>query len=194
MPPTINNIRQILDKYSATYPGESIEPVRQFVNNTSVSDQLYDRKNFNGHITASALIVDSEHRLLVILHAVFNRYLQPGGHVEKGDSTLLEGALREAREETNLHPHDLVNIPVLVGEPDMPFHIDSHEIPLNDKKIEPVHVHHDFCYVFRYKGSGAVIADLNETKGFRWISINEMNKIGLSPEKLTNYLLGNISS
>ena len=40
--------------------------------------------------------------LALIRHKFLNRYLQPGGHVEETDSTVLAGALREVREETGI--------------------------------------------------------------------------------------------
>ena len=52
MPPSIDIIKQILDTYADVYPGESISSIRSFVNSISTDAELYDRKNFKGHITA----------------------------------------------------------------------------------------------------------------------------------------------
>ena len=61
------------------------------------------------HVTASALIVDDPHRVRHVVlhkHKRLGLWLQPGGHIEMGE-TIAEAALREAREETGLdvaHP------------------------------------------------------------------------------------------
>ncbi|RZS33910.1 8-oxo-dGTP pyrophosphatase MutT (NUDIX family) [Herbihabitans rhizosphaerae] len=73
-----------------------------------------------GHLTASALVLDStgEHVLLT-LHPRVGRWLQLGGHCEPEDATLVDAALREATEESGVDG--------LVIEPD-PLHLAVHPI------------------------------------------------------------------
>ncbi len=55
------------------------------------------------HLTASALVLDETgRRTLLVLHRKAGAWLQPGGHLEAGDSSLAAAALREASEETGL--------------------------------------------------------------------------------------------
>nr|WP_202886391.1 NUDIX domain-containing protein [Kribbella sandramycini] len=54
------------------------------------------------HVTASALVVDDAGRVLLTLHRTVGRWLQLGGHCERGDTTLAGAALREATEESGL--------------------------------------------------------------------------------------------
>lgn len=73
------------------------------------------------HLTASAIVVDApgEHVLLV-WHRKGQFWVQPGGHLEPGETSLEEASLREVAEETGvrdverigsgpavLHQHDL---------------------------------------------------------------------------------------
>ncbi len=60
-----------------------------------------------GHLTASALVLDSagDHALLT-LHPRIGRWLQLGGHCEDSDSDIWAAALREASEESGIE--DLV--------------------------------------------------------------------------------------
>ena len=65
-----------------------------------------------------------------------SRYLPPGGHVEETDSSVRAAALREVLEETNIQ--SCRHLP-FHSDPDLPFDIDTHEIPANPKKSEPKH-------------------------------------------------------
>ncbi|MFI5890803.1 NUDIX hydrolase [Actinoplanes sp. NPDC051513] len=55
-----------------------------------------------GHLTASALVVDADGRVLLCLHGRLGKWMQLGGHCEPGDLTLAEAALREATEESGI--------------------------------------------------------------------------------------------
>jgi 8-oxo-dGTP pyrophosphatase MutT (NUDIX family) len=131
--------------------------------------RLYDRKNFDGHITTSAFIIDTARaEMLLLRHKSLGRWLQPGGHTE-GDDTLLASALREAVEETGIAPACLINIPVHINT-DVPFDIDSHYIPPNPKKDEAGHYHHDLRYIFAYSGVKDNNYNEEEATGMSWVS------------------------
>lgn len=55
------------------------------------------------HLTASCVVFDAslEHTLLVF-HRKGQFWVQPGGHVEDGDDSVVSAALRELREETGI--------------------------------------------------------------------------------------------
>ncbi|MFK3678639.1 NUDIX hydrolase [Microbacterium sp. NPDC090218] len=55
------------------------------------------------HLTASCVVFDAalEHTLLVF-HRKGRFWVQPGGHVEDGDRSVVDAALRELREETGI--------------------------------------------------------------------------------------------
>jgi 8-oxo-dGTP pyrophosphatase MutT (NUDIX family) len=66
-----------------------------------------------GHVTASALILDSTStRVLLCLHGKFHRWVQVGGHCEPGDRTLADAALREATEESGIAGLRLDPVPI----------------------------------------------------------------------------------
>ena len=112
-----------------------------------LAEELADplsRTQERAHFTASALVVDeSGSRTCLVEHAKLGRLLQPGGHVEPGDASLEEAALREAREETaldvSLHP-----------TAPRPFDLDAHPIPARGD--EPAHVHLDVRYLLVGRG------------------------------------------
>ena len=78
---------------------------------------MFDRKNFVGHITGSAIIFDYKNsKVLLIKHIILQRWLQPGGHIEKTDASILDGVYREIFEETNIAKDDLMLISPIFGK------------------------------------------------------------------------------
>jgi 8-oxo-dGTP pyrophosphatase MutT (NUDIX family) len=97
------------------------------------------------HFTASALVVDpARERTLLVRHRTLGRWLQPGGHVEAGDASLLAAALREAREETGLAVE-----PAAAD----PLDVDVHEIPAREGT--PRHLHLDVRFLLLAQGEPA---------------------------------------
>ena len=97
-------IQTMLAAYTARYPDEraAMEPFVRYVASFD-APALYDRKNFVGHLTAGALIVSRQTGCVLLLkHKQLGKWLQPGGHVEASDASVLDAAFREAREETGI--------------------------------------------------------------------------------------------
>ncbi|SNT34244.1 NUDIX hydrolase [Rhodococcoides kyotonense] len=61
------------------------------------------RANEPGHVTASSLVLDfSGRNVLLTLHPRVGRWIQLGGHCEESDASVVDAALREAREESGI--------------------------------------------------------------------------------------------
>jgi len=123
------------------------------------------RETFPGHVTTSAFVLSRHHgQVLLIDHVVIGRWLQPGGHYEPAVH-FHESAEREAVEETSiaglkLHPWH--------GDGDLPFAIDSHEVPGNPRRQEPAHIHHDLQYLFLADPALPLIAQEEEVHAAAW--------------------------
>lgn len=162
----MNDINLFLTNYLNIFPEEA----RSFCVLTKQikrGENISSRKNFNGHVTISGLVILNDEKILVVLHKKLQKYLQPGGHIEKKDKNLFKAAEREIREETGLknivlHTWCLNNLaPVL---------IDTHKIPENKKRNENTHYHHDFMFIFNTEDEN-IATDFNEVSGFRWVEI-----------------------
>lgn len=136
-------------------------------------EELCNRKNFNGHITASGTIIHIPTRKVLLLHhKTLGKWLMPGGHVESTDDSLIGAALREVEEETNLTAEQLIPMNIIDGIPCC-VEINSHLIPRNDKKNESAHYHHDFRFLFSYTGDKSIGINTNESIDYKWLSIND---------------------
>lgn len=163
-------------QYQQHFPNEneSLQALVQFLN-TNTGNQLYSRKNFNGHITASAFILDmARQSLLLLRHKKLNRWLQPGGHVDETDSSIMAAALREAAEETGLLPGQLIAIHS--GHTKGIFDVDSHGIPANINKNEPAHTHHDLRFLFECTQPELLAVNEAEATGFKWVPLMELTE------------------
>lgn len=112
------------------------------------SRRLPSRNRYTpGHITTSAIVLSPDGgKVLLVFHPRLRRWLQPGGHLETSDRTIVDAARREVLEETGV----LVNLefaPALIG-------LDVHDIPA--ARGEPIHRHHDL--IFRFVAGGPVPA------------------------------------
>lgn len=164
----------MLDIYRSAFPDDiqHSEPFREYLLRNKEED-IYHRKNFDGHITTSAFIIDRRtDEMLLLHHKSLNRWLQPGGHTE-GDGTLVASALREAVEETGISESELALLPVCENN-DVPFDVDSHYIPPNPKKNEDGHTHHDLRYLFEYTGDRVHEYNREEALGSRWIKFDNL--------------------
>jgi 8-oxo-dGTP pyrophosphatase MutT (NUDIX family) len=165
-------IRAVVREYLETYPGEA-ERLRVFTDALAGGEDMTSRKTLPGHVTTGAFVLDGRGRLLQIAHKSLRRWLNPGGHTEPEDASLLEAALRELREETGIRPEAVVPIGVRRGG--LPLAIDAHEIPANSAKGEPAHWHFDFRFAFRLVGDDteAIAIQVEEVDGYRWVPLAE---------------------
>jgi 8-oxo-dGTP pyrophosphatase MutT (NUDIX family) len=136
-------------------------------------ERPFDRGIPEGHLTGSAITVSADGaRVLLLHHRKLDRWLQPGGHGDPGETTGEEVALREAFEESGiaglaLHP-----------SAPRPLDVDVHDIPARGS--EPAHEHLDLRYLVVAPPGATVAPDLAELHEIRWVAWDETG--ALSPD------------
>lgn len=124
----------------------------------------FERTAAEGHVTASAWIVDPERsRTLLLHHRKLDRWLQPGGHVD-GDPDVRAAALREAREETGLR--------TLRFAAEGVYDVDVHAIPATGS--EPAHEHFDIRFALEADPREPVRGN-DESHGLRWVPLDRLD-------------------
>ncbi|GAA2400913.1 NUDIX hydrolase [Streptomyces glaucosporus] len=115
----------------------------------------------DGHITASALVVDPRRgRVLLTHHRKLRMWLQTGGHCEPGDTTLAGAALREATEESGI-----AGLALLPGGP---VRLDRH--------LTPCAWHLDVQYAV-LAPEGALEAVSEESLELGWFAYDEVASV-----------------
>jgi 8-oxo-dGTP pyrophosphatase MutT (NUDIX family) len=160
-------LKKTVAAYLAAYP-ESMSLVAPITEALERGAPVTSRKEFSGHVTASAVLFGPDETVLLVHHRTLDRWLCPGGHLEPGDSDLTTAALRELAEETGVRAEDV--------EPagSVPVHIDVHPIPANDAKGEPEHRHFDVRMLFRIRRPVELTAQQEEVLGAVWRPFEEI--------------------
>ena len=119
-----------------------------------------------GHLTASAFVLSpARDAVLLIFHGKLGIWIQPGGHVEPGDTTLWGAARREVAEEVGLELPDADRATI--------FDIDIHHIPA--RKAEPRHEHFDVRFCFQ--ASTLDFAASTEVADARWVELSKIDQL-----------------
>jgi len=142
-------------------PADSSEhDAKSFITEFIEQNALYwSRSTLAGHLTASAWVTDERHQEAVLLHhKKLDIWVQPGGHIDDQDESLISASLREAEEETGLAG-------LVLAQPGV-FDLDVHAIPA--RKQEPEHLHLDVRFWFIAKNKTLTISE--ESNELEWMA------------------------
>ena len=125
-------LRDLIDQVQSVSPFDDreAESIRRTLDRLQMAEDPFSEMASTHHITASAFVISSR-GVILHLHRRLNIWVQPGGHVDDGESPP-EAALRETLEETGLVARHLFSPQV--------FQVDVHPGPRG-------HTHYDLRYV-----------------------------------------------
>ncbi len=129
-----------------------------------MATQPLDRCSRPGHLTGSALVVDSRlSSTLLLFHTKLRIWVQPGGHAD-GDANLMAVAWREATEETGIEGLRIWSLPI---------DLDIHEVR---PPAEDPHFHHDVRFVV-VAPPGAGFVGNHESLDHRWMYLDDLRSL-----------------
>lgn len=168
---TINDILDLLRRHEARVEaGGEAAMLATYAPFIAAHPDCLWRTCLEGHLTASAWIVDAaRERTLLTHHRKLDRWLQLGGHVD-GEADLAAAALREAREESGLTRLRLVSPEIL--------DVDRHRIPA--RGAEPEHWHYDVRFLIE-ADPAEPLAISSESKDLAWVRLDAV--VRLNPDE-----------
>lgn len=122
----------------------------------------FERTLLIGHLTASALLLNTtKTKFLLLHHKKLNKWLQPGGHCD-GNTDVLAVAIKETQEESGIDTIEALSPEI--------FDIDIHTIP-HYKEI-PEHIHYDIRFLLKTTHTDTVLQN-HESNQLQWFSFDE---------------------
>lgn len=175
----MNWIKKI--KSYTTYNEQELKDKELIIELISRYPNILTRENSIAHITSSGYIVNKNRdKVLMIYHNIYDSWSWTGGHAD-GDSDLIHVAVKEAKEETglkNVYPlsNDIFSLDVLT--------VDGH---IKNGKYISSHLHLSIAYLLEADEDDELITNFEETKGVKWIPINEVKNNVSEPYMMKVY-------
>jgi 8-oxo-dGTP pyrophosphatase MutT (NUDIX family) len=163
-----SEIVEALAAYLDRYPEEKTlltEPVELLARGKNFAS----RRNFDMHVTVGALLTRGE-EILLVGHLAYGIPLQPGGHLEPTDTTLIDAAVRELAEETGIDPDAVVAVS------QDPVYVEFGRVPARPQKDEPEHFHLDLGYAFTTTGDVGSLQE-SEVTSAAWYRLDEAERL-----------------
>lgn len=181
MPPPRSELIALLTEYHPLDEDER-EYRTRMLDLAAAAAEPFSRHEYEpGHFTASGFVAHpGGERILLVHHERLGIWVQPGGHVEPGDTTLMAAAAREVGEETGLTDLHPVSASLL--------DVDVHVFP--ETVDQPRHLHFDVR--FGFVGGDDRVRALEGSVDARWVGPSDLAALGVdrSVERPVAKLLG----
>lgn len=138
------------------------------------------------HFTASAFVIDSQKRVLLLWHRKAQKWMPPGGHIDENELPE-DAAKRECKEETGLDVEIIGDETIgdlFVANPaegrmlKKPIALLLEEIEDRPAHNEPAHQHMDFVYLAKPVDENQVLTlQENEGDDLRWWGADDLRSL-----------------
>lgn len=130
-------------------------------------DDILERNNLVGHLTASSWVVNKDHtKVLMAYHLLYNSFAWLGGHAD-GDSDLRHVACKETTEESGVkvlnNDFPLFSVEILT--------VDGH---MKRGSYVPSHLHYNLTYLIEADEESVLSVKEDENSAVKWIPIDEV--------------------
>lgn len=162
----MNKLYEQIENYLCFNEQEQID--KQVILEALSHKNVFLRENKFMHMSASCWIINKTHdKVLMIYHKIYDSWSWLGGHAD-GNYNLLEVACKELEEESGIKNYKLVS--------EQPFSIEVLTVDGHIKKSQYVnsHLHLNVTYLFEVDENETLIMNELETKGIKWIDVNEI--------------------
>lgn len=146
------------------------------------------------HFTATAFVIDSQNRALLLWHKRLGRWMPPGGHIDENE-TPEDAAKRECKEETGLDVEIVGDQQTDLFEknPDegcmlkKPIAMLLENIPESKERNEPAHLHMDFLFIAKPLDETQVITlQEAESERMQWFTKEDIAALDETTEIFSN--------
>lgn len=156
-----SSLISLLEKYTPADENEKAM-LKEMVAFVKKHEDCFERSLSIGHVTASAMVVNSDRtHVLLMHHKKLNKWFQPGGHCD-GETDTLAVARKEAEEETG--------VATINADPVL-FDVDIHLIPAH-KDID-AHFHYDVRYLLVADPTTKIEGN-DESNAVEWIPLERV--------------------
>lgn len=162
----MNKLVEDIKNYIPFNEQESID--KEVLLDALSQENIFVRENKFMHMSASSWITNKERtKVLMIYHKIYDSWSWLGGHAD-GNCNLLEVACKELEEESGLKNYKLVS--------NHPFSIEVLTVDGHIKKNQYVnsHLHLNVTYLFEVDENETLVTNELETKGIKWIPIEDI--------------------
>ena len=133
-------IKEVVHGYLARHPEEAVL-LAEALQQLHTGEEFASRHTLPMHVTVGALVLRGD-EVLLVEHLAYGILLQPGGHLEPTDASLIDAAVRESTEESSIDPARIRSASPL------PVYVEYGRVPARPEKNEPAHFHLDIGFAF----------------------------------------------
>ena len=164
----MNSLLEQIKDYIPYNQQEKIDK-EKFINFIKTNDDILTRNNEEGHVTASAWIINQYYdKVLMCYHKIYDSYAWLGGHAD-GEKDLLSVALKEVKEESGLN-----NIKILNNNKIFSLEVLPVKEHIKHQKIVKKHVHYNITYLFECDENEKLIINEKENLDLKWFYFNDL--------------------